>query len=124
MEPVIPTGSLIVIKEESQYAIGDVVTYGSLVRQNSTITHRIVDQRSQGLATYFVTKGDANNSIDDQPIPPSSVLGKHVFTIPLLGYPIGFASTPLGAVVLIIIPGTLILWEELKSLRAVFWAKK
>ena len=118
MEPTIPTGSLILSQPQPSYGVGDVVTYGSLIRKDSTITHRIVDVKTLGEAQYFVTKGDANPVADDQPIPPSGILGKHQATIPLLGYPIGFASEPLGAVVLIIVPATIVLWEEIKNLRA------
>jgi signal peptidase len=124
MEPTIHTGELIVVKKETSYKVQDIITFGSVVRRDAIVTHRITDIKMASAAAYFVTKGDANKSADTDVIPTSSVLGKYQFGIPLVGYPIGFAGTPLGAVVLVIIPSTLILWEEVHNLQKLFFPRK
>jgi signal peptidase I, archaeal type len=124
MEPTIKTGSLIFIKKEKNYKKNDVVSYGSVVRKNAIVTHRIIDIIKKQNIKYFILKGDANKSRDLYPVPATAVLGKFIFAIPFLGYFISFAKTPLGLIILIIIPGTIIIWEEIKNLKSIFLLKR
>ncbi|WP_049894088.1 hypothetical protein [Salinarchaeum sp. Harcht-Bsk1] len=51
-----------------------------------------------------MTKGDANEDPDPQPVPASNVVGTAVLTIPLIGYVIHFANTPLGFAAFVLLP--------------------
>lgn len=65
----------------------------------------------------YVTQGDANDASDGEAVKGSSVLGKLLVDIPLLGYLVAFAQTGVGFVVMIIIPATLIVYSELASIK-------
>lgn len=82
MEPVIPTGSLIYVKEVSVDDVkkNDVISFYG--KQGSIVTHRIQQIDSDGI----VTKGDANEDIDLMKVRGSQLIGKVLFSIPLLGY--------------------------------------
>lgn len=113
MEPAVKQGSLIIVSPTSVYSKGDVITY-SFAPDSVPITHRIhsIQKSSTGKA-LFITKGDNNNVADPAPISPSLVLGKVGLTIPYLGYLISFTKTQVGFSLLVVIPLTLIFYNEL-----------
>lgn len=85
MSPTIEPGGLIIIKEVSPQSVkeGDVITFGSANTENIT-THRVIDiENSDGIK--FVTKGDANNVQDPNPVESSLLIGKVVKFIPYAG---------------------------------------
>ena len=85
MSPTIKVGGLIIVKEVSPQNIqeGDVITFRSSSTDNVT-THRVIDiENVNGIK--FVTKGDANNVQDPNPIDSSFLVGKVVKFIPYLG---------------------------------------
>ena len=90
MEPAIKKGSVIVIIPSSDYKIGDVVTF----KKNRTpITHRVVDIKKKEINVY-VTKGDANESLDMWEVYENDIIGKSVFSVPFLGYIVDFIKKP------------------------------
>ncbi len=117
MEPTIKTGSLIFIKQKEEYQESDIVTYGPVTRPDFLVTHRIVDEISEGEEKYFVTKGDFNEKEDVEKVYSQEVIGKYQFGIPYFGYVINFAKTRAGVILLVVIPGTLIVYEEFKNIK-------
>lgn len=93
MEPTIPVGSIIYAKEcdGDQLVVGDVITYQM---GSSRVTHRIeeIDYDTKEI----ITKGDANNTVDVNPVTFENVVGKVAFHLPLIGYISVYAFTPLG----------------------------
>ncbi len=81
MQGTIDEGDLIIIKKTDDYKIGDIITY---LGEGDTIptTHRIVNYNSDGT---FVTKGDANNTTDQDWITQDMILGEVVLVVPKLG---------------------------------------
>lgn len=112
MEPNIPVGSLI-ISTKGEYNTGDVIIYKS---GDSSTTHRIVDVKTDGQESLFLTKGDANNSNDGKLVSKSLILGKVFFAIPLLGYFSAYIKTLPGLIIFIVIPATVIAYNELLNL--------
>lgn len=110
MEPTIKTGSVSFSIGKPEYYVNDIVSFE--IAGKKIVTHRIYEINETG---EFVTKGDANEDVDSTTIRKDQILGKILFSIPLIGYLIGFAKTFQGLTVLIIIPGTIIVYEELKS---------
>lgn len=114
MEPAIPTGSVVVVRPIAAGEVreGDVIMFASLAGHSLT-THRVirVDQQSTGLR--FFTKGDANKGDDINPVIPAQLVGIVVFSIPYLGYLISFIRTPLGLVLFLIVPVTVLIISEL-----------
>ncbi|MFB1082222.1 signal peptidase I [Jeotgalibacillus sp. JSM ZJ347] len=119
MEPTFRTGSVIQIKltekEGTEYEPGDIITFQ---RDGILITHRIIEKIIHGDAVTYRTKGDNNDGPDIDAIPAGAVLGQYTgITIPWIGYPLGFASSKLGALILFLIPGVIFLVFGVHYLR-------
>lgn len=99
MEPHYHVGSIIYIKDvdPATLSVGDPVTFQ--LRDGTVVTHRIEEIRSDD-GLLFKTKGDANN-VSDSPISADSIIGKPVFSIPLLGYVANFIQNPPGTYITI-----------------------
>ncbi len=85
MRPAIDVGDIVIIAEAS----ADVVKEGDVIefrRESATIIHRIIEIQEVEGAKFFVTKGDANNAPDLEPVMPAQVVGKVVFTVPKIGW--------------------------------------
>ena len=116
MEPAIHVGSVIVIKPEDTYAVGDVVTFGKDTKTNIPTTHRLFASHIQNGVLYYQTKGDANEDPDAREITSKDIEGKVLFSIPYLGYFIDFAKRPLGFFIIIILPAAFIVLDELRKI--------
>jgi signal peptidase len=114
MEPAIPVGSIVVIKPANSdtLKIGDIICFKVETESPTTVTHRIINITSQG----FITKGDANEDPDQWIVKKENVIGKVIATIPYIGYLGYFVRTPIGFILLIIIPATLIILMEIKNI--------
>jgi signal peptidase I len=116
MEPAIHLGSLIFVKANSDYNVGDIVTR-STNDPKATVTHRILSKKEENGQTIFETKGDANDSPDGENLSRDKIIGKEFFNIPYVGYPIGYARTTTGFILLVIIPAVIIVYEELRRIK-------
>lgn len=85
MEPAIPTGSLVYIGETEPEDVqkGDVIAFYGAKDSSGIITHRVVENRV--LMGEFVTKGDANQTEDMNPVPYENFIGKVKRSFPKLG---------------------------------------
>lgn len=117
MEPAIPVGSIVVSKPQTTYAIGDVITFRSGTG-TETITHRIASINPGADEVSYTTRGDANEQTDIRPVIKSMVVGSTIASIPYLGYAVDFAKHPYGFILLVIVPATIVVYEELKTLMA------
>ncbi|HEY4527381.1 MAG TPA: signal peptidase I [Candidatus Paceibacterota bacterium] len=113
MEPTIKTGSVVIIKPESSYKVGEVITFGEDSKTRVPTTHRIVAVQTQNGQTMYTTKGDANEDADTQVTPASEVIGKVLLDAPYAGFILDFARQPIGFTFLIIIPAAIIIIDEL-----------
>lgn len=116
MAPTIPTGSVIAVKPDADYKIGEVITFGPMSVKKVPTTHRIQDIRVQAGEPIYITKGDANNAPDAKDTLKKDIIGKVVFHLPYAGYLIVAAKTPLGFLVFIIIPALFVLWDEVVNI--------
>jgi signal peptidase len=103
MEPNYHVGSIVYVKKVDPFSLKEknVITY--VIGNGTVVTHRIVeviyDDEENPTQVSFRTKGDNNNTEDGgEPVPASNVLGKVVFTIPLLGYVANLVQNPVGRV--------------------------
>ena len=117
MEPTIKTGSLVIDKSQTEYQIGEIVTFRNLDHPNETLTHRIVSEDIQDDLKLFTTKGDANEDADALTLSQDKILGRVVFQLPYLGYLVAFTRTWPGVIILIIIPATIIIYDEAGKLK-------
>ncbi|GAK02883.1 signal peptidase SipW [Geomicrobium sp. JCM 19037] len=107
MEPGIQTGSIIAIEQQeitTNFNRGDVVTFFG--PEGVLVTHRVHEVIDNGQS--YITKGDNNNAPDTSPVMAEDIVGKYTgFTVPFIGSVIMFATSELGAVLLLIVPGVL-----------------
>ena len=106
MEPDYPVGSLIYVKEcdPSEVEVGEVITF--VLSNKTPATHRVIgiDKENE----CFYTQGDANYDqahfeatgekiyTEDPPVYFKNLIGKPVFTIPVLGYIAYYIQHPPG----------------------------
>lgn len=89
MEPVLPPGTLVVVKPTpvEEIGVGTVITYQRESGREAVVTHRVtsVSYGSDG-QPLFTTKGDANDAVDDAPVMPVQVKGALWYAVPRLGW--------------------------------------
>ena len=119
MEPAIKTGSIVVIRSESVYKVGDIITFGTDSKTQIPTTHRIVAISTDANPVY-TTKGDANDAPDPVATHLSDIHGKVLWSAPYLGYILAFARTTLGFALLVGVPALAIILDEIgKIIREV-----
>jgi len=122
MSPAIGTGSVVVVKPFESYRVDDVVTFKNeserdVEHPQYTITHRIIKIEDRETGKVYITKGDANDGEDYMGVDPALVVGKVMFHVPLVGYPVSFAKSKEGFILLIIIPGTIIAYSRILDIK-------
>ena len=86
MEPVISKGDLVFVQktDTEKLDVGDIIQYQL---DDIQVFHRIISvEYSQGIK-YFITKGDANNAEDPNPVMEAQVMGEYLGRIPYIGWP-------------------------------------
>lgn len=85
MEPAISTGSLVYVKNilPQEAEAGDVIAYYGGRDSNAIITHRVVENRV--VMGQFITKGDANQTEDMNPVEYDNFIGRVEVIIPEIG---------------------------------------
>lgn len=80
----------------SEYEIDDVIMFETT--HHVTVTHRIIgwDEEAGG----FITKGDANNTEDEERVTPDRIVGEVFLTIPGAGGFIKLMRQPVGMMIL------------------------
>lgn len=149
MSPTIGKGDLIIAKEvkdaEAELVIGDVITFYTLMQDaaGNTVrgfnTHRVLDIQhyQDGTIHYYVTKGDAMETEDNQKVYPDDVVAKQVgagvdesgayvkgLTISGFGNALDFLQSQLGFMICIIIPLALFFIWQVYKLITMFLASK
>lgn len=119
MDPTIHKGSIIVIKKTRHLNVGDIVSFQYPLNISKSITHRIVDYRNDD-GFYFITKGDANRSVDPWQLRNDQIIGKHIVSIPLVGYLVSAIKSPVGLFILILLPLSIIIVLESLQVYARF----
>ena len=122
MEPTYHVGSIVYVVdvEARDLKAGDPVTYK--ISDSVVVTHRIIEivpavdengtpvlKENGEQELRFVTKGDANNSADGSLLHENNVIGKPIFSIPLLGYVANYIQNPPGTYIAIVLACLLLL---------------
>lgn len=98
MEPAVPVGSLIYIREvpPEEVAEGDIIAFYGARDTASIITHRVVENRV--VMGQFITRGDANPTEDLTPVPYGNLIGQAVRVIPAAGKAAELLAGPEGKI--------------------------
>lgn len=88
MNPTYPPGTLVIVKpvDTDTITTGDAITYQLESGKPEVVTHRVVAITSIDGEKRFVTKGDANEVADPQPVMPVQVRGSVWYAMPYLGW--------------------------------------
>ena len=92
MQPSMDVGDIALISKVPVDTIeeGDIIQYRSM---NANFIHRVYEVYKEEGNIYFITKGDANDNPDSEPVLSEQIMGKVVFNLPKIGWiPIAFKS--------------------------------
>ncbi len=92
MSATIEAGDMVIIHRQKAYDVNDIITFMPEDAASPT-THRIVGINDDGT---FVTRGDANNTDDKDPVTGEMILGKVVSVIPKAGVFVKWVREPNG----------------------------
>lgn len=104
MEPTLETGSVVVdeVIHPTEARIGDIVTFTDPANPDRQITHRLRRARVEGNTAHMVTKGDANDTVEEWDVPVDGEIGRVIFHVPKLGRARALVGTRQGYVVLLL----------------------
>jgi signal peptidase len=110
MEPAIGTGSVVVERPIAprEARVGDVVTFKDPEGTGRLITHRVTRVRVSGPTASFVTKGDANTTVERWNVPAGGSIGRVAYDVPKVGYAMVLAGGRHGRLLLIALPALLL----------------
>ena len=86
MAPTINIGDMVIVQKCSpnDVNIDDIIEY---TRKDYSVIHRVIDKYQKNGETYFITKGDNNNSADSEPVSEEMLKGKIIFRVPYVAWP-------------------------------------
>jgi signal peptidase I len=113
MTPTVPVGAVILVKQVDTATLtpGDIITFQVAPGVREYITHRIVRLEAGDGTPTFITKGDANNHEDLDPVPAAAVRGEVWFDVPLVGYAADWFHGLRGVALLALLAGVLLLFH-------------
>lgn len=102
MIPTLDINDLVVSMKVKQEELkeGDIISF---VQENQVITHRINKIIEENGEICYETKGDNNNTIDDNLVKYEDIMGKYIFKIPKIGYIVRNLQTQIGIIIVITI---------------------
>ncbi len=90
MEPTLPTGSIIIVKDitiETKLSLGDIITFKMPYNEDILVTHRINEVINENGQLVYRTKGDANPIQDPWIIERDSIVSVYSgVKLPIVGY--------------------------------------
>jgi signal peptidase len=118
MVPTLGVGDVVMERQVAplDVRVGDIVSFRDPTDQKTLITHRVRSFKVHDGTVDFVTKGDANNTVEKWSIPASGRLGLVVLHVPKVGYALVWASGRTGRIALIAVPGVLLGIIELRRI--------
>lgn len=96
MNPTIVRGDAVILKKTKNYGNlkeGNIIIYK---KEGRIVIHRIVEIQKENEKYYFITKGDANKTVDIWRVKEEEIIGKSLFKISYIGYPTIWLSEFLG----------------------------
>lgn len=123
MEPSISVDDVVAIvpvDDVSSLSEGDVIAYG---HNGTLVVHRVITNRTS--LGEIVTKGDANDYEDLEPVPYESVAGKSTVVIPQAKTILDIITSPMGKVYILIAAAcSVLLWVRAGQIRRNMYHEK
>jgi signal peptidase len=139
MQPTIPVGGVVVVSPQERilspqpaliapkYNIGDVISFRNETNAKIITTHRVVNAEIKDGKVFYQTKGDANNTPDNNLVAEANVIGRSWLSIPFIGRLFAFTKSNIGFPLLVIFPALLVIifesiniFKEFKKQRKIF----
>lgn len=110
MEPVLHVGDVVVVEQvlPLDVRVGDIVTFRDPTDAGRLITHRVRQIDVEGRNVGFVTKGDANTSVERWSTDRDGTIGRVQFHVWRLGYLMFWIRSPFGRLALVVLPALLL----------------
>jgi signal peptidase I len=120
MEPTIHIGAAAVLRSvpASDLRVGDVIARTPASAGAIPIVHRIAEITERDGQRVYITKGDANQTADNEAFTLPAKAWLVSYNIPVAGYVVNFISRPFGLFLFIIIPALLLV-----VLKVAEWCK-
>lgn len=120
MTPDINMGDVVITAsaQPEEIQIGDIITFkqSTVADSKRCVTHRVINiTTTENGSIQFQTKGDANDGPDMSLVESSDLIGKVTLSIPYIGYLPHYVKTPIGFMLIIIMPGSLLIIYEIRS---------
>ena len=109
MRPGIQPGDMVIDQpiHPSQIRVGDIVTFQD-PEGDRTITHRVRKVNIGEGQAHVVTRGDANDTVERWQIPLTGQVGRVVYQVPKIGYPVTWSHTRDGRLAMVSLPALLL----------------
>ena len=122
MDPEIKGGDLIFVKKvvAQDVSNGDVIAFfDPLSADKDVVAHRVKEVLTDEQGNvFFVTKGDANNTVDIVTVPADNLVGKYMFRVRGMGRVAMFLQSTPGLIVSVSVPLLmLIVFETVRFVR-------
>lgn len=114
MKPQFNPGDLVIaanLNDLNSVKVGSIITY--INKENVLVTHRVLKINNKDGINTYITKGDANPTVDVEPVSTNQLQGTYKTKIAYLGYACMFVKSSVGMISLIVIPLIIILGIEL-----------
>ena len=113
MEPEISVGSAVYVlnTDPVELAPGEIIAFTD---DSGTVTHRIVENYK--IEQKIVTKGDANEIADFDPVPYSAVIGRVKYVVPVIGNYLMVISSSVGKLYLVCLAVCGVMFDLLGSI--------
>jgi signal peptidase len=107
MDPEIVSGDLVIYHtiDADEVEVGDVISfYDPAGDGTSIVTHRVIDIVTDDDGLSFKTKGDANNTPDENLVPAENLTGAMKTNVPGAGHIALFMQSRTGLIVCVLLP--------------------
>ena len=110
MEPQLDVGDVVVVDQVPplEVRVGDIVTFRDPDDASRLITHRVREIDVDGTEVAFVTKGDANTSVEHWKVTTDGTIGRVRYHVWRLGYLMFWIRSPLGRLGMVVVPALLL----------------
>ena len=120
MRPTIQPGDMVVDERisPSRIKVGDIITFQE-PHGTRTITHRVRKVSISEGQARVTTRGDANDTVEKWQVPTTGNIGRVVYTVPKIGYPVTWSHTRNGRLAMVAIPALMLaIWAMLRIWRS------
>lgn len=118
MAPALDTGDVVLIEriDARDARPGEIIAFPDAASGRTTV-HRARRVETARTNVSFITRGDANGTSERWQVPVDGKVGRVVGVVPRAGLLTGFASSPFGWIVLVVLPGVVLVVLEVRHLR-------